>query len=56
MLVAAAMQGGQFADRLWKADVEWVEGLLPTGSDGINHGISIDGITAVLTVQSESSV
>lgn len=53
-LVAAAMQGGRFGDRLWKADVEWVGGMLPVGSDGINHGIEIDGITAVLTVQSES--
>lgn len=54
-LVAAAMQGGKFGDKLWKADVEWVEGMLPVGSDGINHGIEIDGMVAVLTVQSEST-
>ncbi|CAO1636179.1 unnamed protein product [Parajaminaea phylloscopi] len=51
MLVANALAGGRFGQRLWKAEVEWVEGLMPAGSDGINHGIAIDGRTAVLTVQ-----
>lgn len=53
ILVQNAMTGGKFKDRLWKADVEWVEGLMPAGSDGINHGIEIDGLTAVLNVQRE---
>ena len=52
-LVSAAIKGGQFGDRIWKADVEWIQGLLPRGRDGINHDIEIDGMTAVLTVQSE---
>lgn len=55
-LVAAAMRGGTFGNRLWKADVEWVEGLLPVGADGINHGIEIDGMVAVLTVQRHYTV
>lgn len=29
---------------------EYVTGLLPAGSNGINHGIAIDGRVAVLTV------
>lgn len=53
ILVQNAMTGGKFKDRLWKADVKWVEGLMPAGSDGINHGIEIDGLTAVLNVQRE---
>ncbi|EJU02566.1 hypothetical protein DACRYDRAFT_94372 [Dacryopinax primogenitus] len=41
----------------WAADqsaysltVEYVSGLLPSGSNGINHGISQDGQVAVITV------
>lgn len=52
-LVRAALDGGKFGSRLWKADVQWVEGMLPRGSDGINHEIPIDGLVAVLTVQRE---
>ncbi|PWN28634.1 hypothetical protein BDZ90DRAFT_205412, partial [Jaminaea rosea] len=51
VLVAAALAGGKFGSRLWKADVEWVDGLMPAGSEGINHDIAIDGRTAVLTIQ-----
>ncbi|PWN18862.1 hypothetical protein BCV69DRAFT_301015 [Microstroma glucosiphilum] len=50
-LVRAALEGGKFGSRLWKADVQWIEGMLPRGSDGINHEIEIDGLVAVLTVQ-----
>lgn len=53
VLVAAALAGGKFGSRLWKADVEWVDGLMPAGSEGINHDIPIDGRTAVLTIQRE---
>ncbi|KIK69788.1 hypothetical protein GYMLUDRAFT_212647 [Collybiopsis luxurians FD-317 M1] len=34
----------------WRAEVEWVEGLLEPGSVGVNHGIEQDGLVAVLTV------
>ncbi|KAJ7684749.1 hypothetical protein DFH06DRAFT_17681 [Mycena polygramma] len=36
----------------YSSTVEWVTGLLPAGADGINHNISIDGRTAVLTISS----
>ncbi|KAF7311648.1 hypothetical protein MKEN_01068100 [Mycena kentingensis (nom. inval.)] len=34
----------------YTATVSWVDGLLPAGAEGINHGIAIDGRTALLTV------
>ena len=61
-LVEWATKGGSFADRCWKADVKYVDGLEPAGSKGtcaaagrwltagIDHGLSIDGRVAVLTV------
>lgn len=55
LLVFNAVAGGEFGQKRWKADVKWVEGLMPSGSEGINHGIAIDGMTAVLTVQREFS-
>ncbi|KAF5380697.1 hypothetical protein D9757_007033 [Collybiopsis confluens] len=34
----------------WQAELDWVEGLLEPGSEGVNHGIEQDGLVAVLTV------
>ncbi|KAJ3747556.1 hypothetical protein DFH05DRAFT_820722 [Lentinula detonsa] len=34
----------------WQTEVEWVEGLLEPGNDGVNHEIEQDGFVAVLTV------
>lgn len=62
LLVKAATTGGSFADRTWKASVEYADSLLRAGAwgmsalrpfshAGINHNISIDGRVAVLTVR-----
>ena len=50
-LVATAVQNGgtRFRKRSWTTTVEWIEGLLEPGKEGINHGISQDGRVAVLT-------
>ncbi|KAF7299763.1 hypothetical protein HMN09_00982200 [Mycena chlorophos] len=34
----------------WRAEVEWVWGLLPPGRKGVNHNIAQDGRVAVLTI------
>ncbi|KAJ6585380.1 hypothetical protein B0H19DRAFT_927665 [Mycena capillaripes] len=34
----------------WRAEVEWVWGLLEPGRQGVNHGIAQDGRVAILTV------
>ncbi|KAF9510980.1 hypothetical protein BS47DRAFT_1319355 [Hydnum rufescens UP504] len=49
-LVDKAVQGGRYKGTWWKADVEWREGLLEPGAEGINHNISQDGLVAILTV------
>jgi hypothetical protein len=42
---------GTGGERLrWRAEVEWVSGLLAPGREGINHNIAQDGRVAVLTV------
>ncbi|KAJ7367367.1 hypothetical protein DFH08DRAFT_837302 [Mycena albidolilacea] len=42
---------GTGGERLrWRAEVEWVSGLLAPGRRGVNHGIAQDGRVAVLTV------
>ncbi|GAC96769.1 hypothetical protein PHSY_004353 [Pseudozyma hubeiensis SY62] len=51
LLVAAAERGGKWNNVYYKADVEWVDGLLEAGRHGINHNIGQDGRTAVLTVK-----
>jgi len=51
LLVERAVRGGNWKSDWWKADVDWVEGLLQPGKRGINHNISIDGLVAVLTVK-----
>ncbi|KAJ7043293.1 hypothetical protein C8F04DRAFT_944569 [Mycena alexandri] len=50
--VVATATGGivSFSGVDYSTSVRYVSGLLPVGSDGINHNISIDGMTAVLTV------
>ncbi|GAA5889381.1 hypothetical protein JCM6882_000727 [Rhodosporidiobolus microsporus] len=50
-VVERAIAGSSYLGRSWEAQVEWVEGLLAPGNDGINHGISQDGRVAVLTVR-----
>ncbi|KAF8827878.1 hypothetical protein F5879DRAFT_1030057 [Lentinula edodes] len=50
-LVAQAISSPTHWNSLWwQAEVEWVEGLLEPGNDGVNHGIDQDGFVAVLTV------
>ncbi|PWN50889.1 hypothetical protein IE53DRAFT_386777 [Violaceomyces palustris] len=51
LLVEAAERGGVWKNWKWKATTEWIEGLLEAGKDGINHNISQDGRTAILTVE-----
>ncbi|BGP18500.1 hypothetical protein JCM10213_001184 [Rhodosporidiobolus nylandii] len=50
-VVQRAIAGSHYLGRSWEAQVEWVEGLLQPGNDGINHGIPQDGKVAVLTVR-----
>ncbi|KAE8224090.1 hypothetical protein CF319_g2962 [Tilletia indica] len=49
-IVKAATQSSSYKGKNFIASVSYVSGLLPSGSDGINHGIAIDGQTAVLSV------
>ncbi|KIS71721.1 uncharacterized protein UMAG_00159 [Mycosarcoma maydis] len=51
LLVAAAERGGKWNNVYYKAEVEWVDGLLEAGRHGINHNIGQDGRTAILTVK-----
>jgi hypothetical protein len=49
-LVQKAVEGGYWKGFWWKAEVEWKEGLLEPGKEGVNHGIEQDGRVAILTV------
>ncbi|KDQ16114.1 hypothetical protein BOTBODRAFT_268237 [Botryobasidium botryosum FD-172 SS1] len=49
-VVAAATGDTNYKGVKYHTTVEFVTGLLPVGSDGINHGIALDGRVAVLTV------
>ncbi|KAJ7756795.1 hypothetical protein DFH07DRAFT_868178 [Mycena maculata] len=50
-VVAEATAGViSFSGAEYTTTVEYVSGLLPPGSEGINHNISIDGMTAIFTV------
>lgn len=40
----------------YTTSVQMVSGLLTQGSSGINHGISIDGLVAVLTVSASGTM
>ncbi|KAF9067748.1 hypothetical protein BDP27DRAFT_873907 [Rhodocollybia butyracea] len=48
--VAAAVGETEFGGVKYFTTAETLEGLLPTGDQGINHGISIDGNVVLLTV------
>ncbi|KDE09467.1 hypothetical protein MVLG_00369 [Microbotryum lychnidis-dioicae p1A1 Lamole] len=50
LIVAKAIAGTRYRRRIWTAEVEWIEGLLEPGSEGVNHGIAQDGRIALLTV------
>ncbi|KAK0555806.1 hypothetical protein OC861_002096 [Tilletia horrida] len=49
-IVKSATKPSTYKGMHFNATVKYVTGLLPTGSQGINHGIAIDGKTAVLRV------
>ncbi|CAD6929590.1 unnamed protein product [Tilletia controversa] len=49
-IVKAATKFSSYKGQNFTATVSYVSGLLPSGSKGINHGITIDGRTAVLSV------
>jgi len=49
-LVQRAVAGTSWQGRYWAAEVNWYEGLLDPGHRNINHNISQDGVTAILTV------
>jgi len=49
-LVNAAVGQTSFNGVDYSTAVEWITGLLTPGSQGINHGIAIDGKVALLTV------
>lgn len=40
-----------FFGKYYRTKVDFVTGLIPVGSQGVNHGESLDGKTAVLTVE-----
>ncbi|GAA6063716.1 hypothetical protein JCM10212_001827 [Sporobolomyces blumeae] len=50
-IVQKAVAGTTYLGRSWETEVEWVEGLLKPGNEGVNHGIAQDGKVAVLTVR-----
>ncbi|TKA53691.1 hypothetical protein B0A53_03733 [Rhodotorula sp. CCFEE 5036] len=50
LIVEKATSGSSYLNRRYEARVDWVEGLLPPGNEGMAHGISQDGRVAVLTV------
>ncbi|SCV71540.1 BQ2448_3128 [Microbotryum intermedium] len=50
LIVAKAIAGTRYRRRIWTAEVEWIEGLLEPGNQGVNHGIAQDGRIALLTV------
>jgi len=50
-IVEHAVAGGRHKNMWWQADVEWKEGLLEPGWEGVNHNISQDGLVAILTVR-----
>lgn len=48
--VERALDGTSWKGMWWQAEVEWHTGLLEPGHHNVNHNISQDGVTAVLTV------
>ncbi|KAK7023857.1 meiotically up-regulated gene family-domain-containing protein [Favolaschia claudopus] len=54
-VVSAATSGVKsFSGVDYTTTVEYVSGLLPVGSQGINHDIAIDGKVAVMTIKASS--
>ncbi|GAA5941582.1 uncharacterized protein JCM15063_001627 [Sporobolomyces koalae] len=51
LIVQTALKGTKYLGRSWDTEVEYIEGLLTPGSEGINHGIEQDGRVALLTVR-----
>ncbi|GAA5960275.1 hypothetical protein JCM3765_002524 [Sporobolomyces pararoseus] len=51
LIVERAVPESRYLGRSWETSVEYVEGLLKPGNEGINHGIEQDGRVAVLTVK-----
>ncbi|PIL22727.1 hypothetical protein GSI_15420 [Ganoderma sinense ZZ0214-1] len=49
-IVERATAGSHWRGMWWKAEVEWRDGLLESGNQGVNHGIEQDGLVAILTV------
>ncbi|KAK7028833.1 hypothetical protein VNI00_014846 [Paramarasmius palmivorus] len=50
-IVTAATAGTWWKGMWWKAELEWQEGLLEVGKEGVNHGIEQDGRVAILIVK-----
>ena len=53
---ANSSSGTSNAGVSYKTTVDMVSGLLSAGASGINHGISIDGMVAVLTVSASGNI
>ncbi|TIA87067.1 hypothetical protein E3P81_04070 [Wallemia ichthyophaga] len=51
-LASKALLGGSGNGYSFRTSIEWIDGLIEPGSNGINHHIPQDGRVAVLTVQS----
>lgn len=54
-LVEHAVGNHHFDGVYYTTTAKNITGLLPAGSEGVNHGIATDGITTLLTVQTSSS-
>ncbi|POY71663.1 hypothetical protein BMF94_5358, partial [Rhodotorula taiwanensis] len=50
LIVERASSGSTYLNRRYETKVEWLEGLLRPGSEGMAHGIAQDGRIALLTV------
>ncbi|KAL0579871.1 hypothetical protein V5O48_002118 [Marasmius crinis-equi] len=48
--VSQATTASHWKGKWWIAEVDWHDGLLQAGKEGINHGIEQDGRIAILTV------
>ncbi|KAI0930361.1 hypothetical protein AcV5_007097 [Taiwanofungus camphoratus] len=50
LLVQAAIGTTSFGGVQYTTTAQNISGLLPAGSEGVNHGIAVDGIVTILTV------
>ncbi|KAK1220668.1 hypothetical protein PQX77_016494 [Marasmius sp. AFHP31] len=48
---ATTPPGTRWKGKWWLAKVDWHDGLIEAGKEGINHGIEQDGRIAILTVE-----